>query len=106
MEKDQDLQRFFDELKVKDRELEIPTFEGLPKPKSNMTPLWLTVGIAASLFLFAPLIWPEEEIIEAPADVLIITLEENENHEQQFTIQQTTYLDIWESPTSSLLTEY
>lgn len=106
MEKDQDLQRFFDELKVKDRELEIPEFEGLPKPKSNMTPLWLTVGIAASLLLFAPLIWPEEEIIEAPTDVLIITLEEDENQEQQFTIQQTTYLDTWESPTSFLLTEY
>lgn len=106
MEKDQDLQRFFDELKVKDRELEIPAFEGLPKPKSNMTPLWLSIGIAASLLLFAPLIWPKEEIIEAPSEVLIITLEENENHEQQFTIQQTTYLDTWESPTASLLTEY
>ncbi|MFC3879462.1 hypothetical protein ACFOSV_04720 [Algoriphagus namhaensis] len=106
MKQDQDIQRFFDELKAKDQQLAIPEFQGLPKPKVNMTPLWLTIGIAASLFLFAPLIWPEEEQIEVPRDVLIITLEENENDEQQFTIQQTTYLDIWESPTSALLTEY
>lgn len=106
MEKDQDIQQFFDELKVKDQQLEIPEFQGLPKPKGNMTPLWLTIGIAASLLLFAPLIWPEEDEVMTPTDVVIITLEENEQHEQQFTIQQTTYLDTWESPTSSLLTEY
>lgn len=106
MENDQEIKKFFKEWKAKDESLHIPEFEGLPKPKSNSTPLWITIGIAASLLLFAPLIWPEEENIEVPSDVLIITLEENENHEQQFTIQQTTYLDTWESPTSSLLTDY
>ena len=106
MTQDQDILQFFNELKAKDQQLEIPEFQRFPKPKVNMTPLWLTIGIAASLFLFAPLIWPQEDSVEVPRDVLIITLEENENDEQQFTIQQTTYLDIWESPTSALLTEY
>ncbi|MDN3205278.1 hypothetical protein [Algoriphagus sediminis] len=106
MKEDQEIQQFFDELRVKDQSIDIPEFQGLPKPKANMTPLWLTVGIAASLFLFAPLIWPEEERIEAPAEVLIISLEETPDNEQQFIIEQTTYLDTWESPTASLLTEY
>jgi len=106
MENDQEIKQFFKEWKAKDENLHIPEFEGFPKPKSNSTPLWVSIGIAASLLLFAPLIWPEQDLIEAPSEVVIISLEENENHEQQFSIQQSTYLDTWESPTSSLLTEY
>ena len=29
-----------------------------------------------------------------------------ENNEQEFTIEEKAYLDVWESPTSSLLTDY
>ncbi len=106
MEKDKELELFFDELRVKDQSIDIPEFEGLPKPKANMTPLWLTMGIAASLFLFAPLIWPEPVVAEAPTEVIIISLEETDNQEQLFTIEETTYMDTWESPTSALLTSY
>ncbi len=106
MEKDPELQLFFDELKVKDQLLEIPEFEGKPKPKSNMTPVWLSLGIAASLFLFAPMIWPEPVVVDAPTEVLIISLEETEDNQQLFTIEETTYMDTWESPTSALLTSY
>jgi hypothetical protein len=33
-------------------------------------------------------------------------LEEGPNQELQFHIQETTEMDIWESPTASLLTEF
>jgi hypothetical protein len=39
-------------------------------------------------------------------DLIIITIEEGQNNELQFKIERTTELESWESPTSSLLTEF
>lgn len=103
---DQELQGFFDALKAEDRNLSIPEFPSVPKQKSISW--WIPMGIAASLvagfFLFG-----EKESDQTPApigEVIIITLEEGPNQELQFNIEETTEMDIWESPTASLLTEF
>jgi hypothetical protein len=44
--------------------------------------------------------------LNPPAEVIIISLEKDENNNQQILIEEKTYLETWESPTSSLLTEY
>jgi hypothetical protein len=105
MEDNAELKRFFENMKEKDQELNIPPF---PRYKTRKLNFWIPTGIAASLALLGLImIKPEPQSIpEAPKEVLIITLQENENQEQEFTIEETTYLDIWESPTASLLTEY
>jgi hypothetical protein len=105
MKDNAELKRFFENMKEKDQELTIPPFPSYKTKKFNF---WLPTGIAASLALLGLImIKPEPQpLSEAPKEVLIITLQENENNEQEFIIKETTYLDIWESPTSSLLTEY
>ncbi|WP_075349207.1 hypothetical protein [Algoriphagus marinus] len=103
MENDDLIKSFFEDMRTKDQNLEIPAF---PKPKTRSINWIIPVGIAASLFLAGFLFFEKEPEAEAPAEVIIITLEEGPNQEQQFKIQESTYLDTWESGTSSLLTEF
>ena len=100
---DQELQDFFAEMKAKDQTMELPVFF-----KVNKTRIWqlIPIGIAASLAL-GFMFWQQEETIQnPPAEVIIITLEKDENNKQQILIEEKTYLETWESPTASLLTEY
>lgn len=64
------------------------------------------MGIAASLLLGIFLFPKQESSPKAPVDVIIITLQQGENQEQQILIEEKTFLETWESPTSSLLAEY
>jgi hypothetical protein len=103
MENDELIKSFFEEMRKEDQNLEIPVF---PKPKTRSINWLIPVGIAASLFLAGFLFFEKEPLTNAPAEVIIITLEEGPNQEMQFSIEHTTEMEIWESPTSSLLTEY
>ncbi|PZX59742.1 hypothetical protein LV84_00951 [Algoriphagus ratkowskyi] len=103
MENNEHLERFFEQMKNQDEQLEIPTF---PSVHTRKFGFWIPAGIAASMGLaFLFLQEPTTVEITSP-EVVIITLQEDENQNQHFTIEETTFLDTWESPTSSLLTEY
>ncbi|MFT4855437.1 MAG: hypothetical protein ACI9UV_002662 [Algoriphagus sp.] len=103
MENDELIKSFFEDMRKEDLNLEIPAF---PKSKTRSINWLIPVGIAASLFLAGFLFYEKEPEMKAPAEVIIITLEQGPNQEQQFKIQETTVMDIWESPTASLLTEF
>lgn len=101
---EEEFRGFFQELKKKDEHLVVPPFPEIEKKGSRNW--WIPVGIAASLAL-GFFLWPGEEASpEPPAEVIIITLQEDENREQQILIEEKTYLDTWESPTESLLANY
>ncbi len=103
MENDELIESFFEEMKANDQNLEIPPFPEKQPKKIN----WIIpIGIAASLLLAGFLFYEKAPEPEVPAEVIIITLEEGPNQEQQFKITESTYLDTWESSTSSLLTEF
>jgi hypothetical protein len=104
IDKDPELNPFFQSLKEKDQAIPTPEFPEVVKPQSISW--WIPLGIAASLAL-GFFLWPrEEQTPEAPPEVIIITLQENENEEQQILIEEKTHLETWESPTESLLAEY
>ncbi|WP_187176604.1 hypothetical protein [Algoriphagus sp. AK58] len=104
IDKDPELHAFFKSLKEKDQAIPTPEFPEMTKQQSFSW--WIPLGIAASLAL-GFFLWPSEEPAPAPpTEVIIITLQEDENQEQQIVIEEKTYLDIWESPTESLLAEY
>ncbi len=99
----QNLQNFFREMKAKDSTIEVPQFPKIRKSKSwGLIPL----GIAATLAFLAWFYMGNEPIPTLNKDVIIITLEEGQDNELQFKIESTTELESWESPTSSLLTEF
>lgn len=103
-EKDKEIQDFFNQIKEKDREIPVPAFP--EHPKSNSINWWIPFGIAASLAL-GFFLWPQNKRdLNPPAEVIIITLENDKNNNQQILIEEKTYLETWESPTASLLTEY
>lgn len=103
-DKDTELKAFFQGMKEKD--LEIPTPDFPEVAKARTINWWIPMGIAASLMI-GFLLLPQEEIIsEPPAEVIIITLQQNENQEPEILIEEKTFLETWESPTSSLLAEY
>ena len=103
-ESDREIQSFFDQLKEKDLKIDIPVFPESTKPSGINW--WIPFGIAASLAL-GYFLWPQQkQDFNPPAEVIIITLEKDENDNQQILIEEKTYLETWESPTSSLLTEY
>tara|TARA_R110002020_G_scaffold87755_3_gene216028 strand:- start:150 stop:461 length:312 start_codon:yes stop_codon:yes gene_type:complete len=103
MENNEQLEGFFDQMKKQDEHLEIPAF---PEVKTRKFGLWIPAGIAASMIFALLFIQKPEPVESAPSDVVIITLHEDENQNQHFTIEEKTFLDTWESPTASLLTEY
>jgi hypothetical protein len=103
-DKDTELKAYFDQLKEKDQNLTIPDFPEVVKARSINW--WIPIGIAASLMLGFLLLPKEEMIAKPPAEVIVITLQQGENQKQQILIEEKTYLETWESPTSSLLTEY
>ncbi len=105
-EADQELHGFFQAMKEKDQSIPVPEFPEIKKSKTINW--WIPVGIAASLAVGFFLLG-EKEPPAPPApigEVVIITLEEGPNQEMQFNIEHTNEMDIWESPTASLLTEY
>ncbi len=104
-EEEQDIQGFFHAMIEKDLEIPVPDF---PKFKKTRTiNWWIPTGIAASLALGFFLFGEKETAVTPPiGDIVIITLEEGPNQEMQFNIEHTNEMDIWESPTASLLTEY
>lgn len=100
---DQELEMFFAELKHQDSEIAVPAYK-----KRTPSRIWklLPLGIAASVLL-GFWIWNHGEN-ETPLyqDLIIISLVEDENQEQRFVIEQTSTMDVWESPTASLLDTY
>ncbi|WP_114751987.1 hypothetical protein [Pleomorphovibrio marinus] len=100
---DQDLQNFFSELRAEDSVIVAPQFPKIRKSKS-----WrlIPIGIAASLALLAWFFSGDKAIQTLDHDVIIITLEAGQNNELQFKIESTTELESWDSPTSSLLTDF
>ncbi|OOG69437.1 hypothetical protein [Algoriphagus sp. A40] len=105
-EEDQEIQAFFQAMIEKDLEIQEPDFPEFKKSKSINW--WIPMGIAASMvtgfFLFG-----EKETPAPPTpidEVVIITLEQGPDQEMQFSIEHTNEMDMWESPTASLLTEY
>lgn len=105
-EEDQDLRGFFDAMIEKDLEIPVTDFPEFKNTKS--VNWWIPVGIAASLAVGFFLL-SEKEPPAPPApigEVVIITLEEGPDQEMLFNIEHTNEMDIWESPTASLLTEY
>ncbi|WP_338222801.1 hypothetical protein [Algoriphagus confluentis] len=103
IKKDPELKTFFQELRKQDEQLVIPPFPELEK--KNRILWWIPAGIAATLLLGAFFLGGEKTD-PIPPEVLIITLEEGPDQELQFHIQETNEMDLWESPTASLLTEY
>ena len=103
MENNEQLERFFEQMKKQDGELNIPPF---PEYKTKRMNLWIPAGIAASLTLAGLIMHEPQPLPDAPNEVLIITLQEGENNKQEFIIEEKAYLDVWESPTASLLTDY
>lgn len=100
---DKELEGFFIEMREKDRNIPVPPF---PKKKKQRSWYLIPIGIAASLALGFLLLPHEDQVPSPPTEVIIITMEEDENNNQQIRIEEKTYLETWESPTNSLLTEY
>lgn len=103
MKNDELIESFFEDMRNADQNLEVPAF---PETKTRKINWVIPVGVAASLMLAGFLFFEKEPESKSPAEVIIITLEQGPNQTQQFSIKESTYLDTWESSTSSLLTEF
>ncbi len=104
IDKDPELNAFFQALKEKDQAIPTPEFPVQPQIRSLAW--WIPLGIAASLALGFFLWTGEKAAPEPPAEVIVITLQEDEHQKQQILIEEKTHLETWESPTESLLAEY
>lgn len=102
MEDNEQIHRFFAQMKKRDEQLEIPAF---PAVKTRKLSIWIPAGIAAAVFAILFMRGPTPVEHAAP-EVVIITLHADENQNQHFIIEESTFLETWESPTSSLLTDY
>jgi hypothetical protein len=104
-EEDRELRSFFQSIKQKDERIAVPEFPEIKKTRSINW--WIPAGIAASLTV-GFILTQEKEPTAAPPirEVVIFTLEEGPDQELQFNIEHTNEMDIWESPTATLLTEY
>lgn len=100
---DKELEWFFMKMKEKDREIPVPKFPEKKKPRS-----WylIPIGIAASLSLVLLFSKNEDQVPNPPIEVIIITLENDADSNQQILIEEKTFLETWEPPTASLLFEY
>ncbi|MCH7413510.1 hypothetical protein MM213_08445 [Belliella sp. R4-6] len=100
---DKELEMFFSELRNENNKLTIPEYP--KKPSSNFRKL-IPIGIAASLLL-GIFVWNQtKEETPLYQDLIIISLIEGEDNEQRFVIEQASSMDVWESPTASLLNEF
>ncbi|MBD3629306.1 hypothetical protein [Cyclobacterium sp.] len=102
--KDPVLEDFFAAYKRHDGHLPIPEFP--KRHKKTKKRVLAILGIAASLAVGVFYFQKGEEEISLERDVLVISLEKNENQDPTIVVTATTSMDIWESPTSSLLTEF
>lgn len=104
IDKDPEIHASFQSLKEKDQYIPIPDFPELVHSPSISW--WIPLGTAASLVL-GFFLWPSEEPSpKPPAEVIIITLQKDENQEQQIVIEEKTFLETWTPPTESLMAEY
>lgn len=103
-ESTKDIQAFFDQMKEKDQNLTIPDFPEVVKTRSLNW--WIPLGIAASLLLGFFLLEEKDSALPPIGEVVVITLEKGPDQKMHFNIDHTNEMDIWESPTASLLTEY
>ncbi|KEO71766.1 hypothetical protein [Anditalea andensis] len=97
------LDGFFAEMKEKDKGLTIPAF--LPHKKASNWKL-IPIGIAATLLLVIWSRYEEEPVYDLDHDVVIISLDKQPGEEMYIGIQTASSLDIWEAPSTSLLTEF
>lgn len=102
---DSDLHEFFSGMRRADEAL-VPPAIGIRR-KSRRTLFLLPIAVAAS-WLLAWLLWPVKEstLDHYPNELIVITLKEFDNAQQRITIEEKTYLDIWESPTETLLVDF
>lgn len=102
--KDPVLDKFFSAYKRHDRHLPVPDY---PEPRKKIKKRTLAfLGIAASLIIGLFYLEKGKEEISLDRDVLIISLEKNGNQDPTIIVTTTTSMDMWKSPTSSLLTEF
>ncbi|WP_375583988.1 hypothetical protein [Cyclobacterium xiamenense] len=98
------LEDFFASYKRQEQQLPIPEF---PEPRKGIKKSKLAIlGIAASILIGFFYIENSREEITLVQDVLVISLEKNEEQDPIIVVTTTTSMDIWESPTASLLTEF
>ncbi|WP_297336545.1 hypothetical protein [Algoriphagus sp.] len=102
MANDELIRDFFLKMKAGDQRIPTPEF---PEVKTGGFNWWIPLGIAATLLLGGFFLM-NEPVPEPPADLIIISLQENENQEQQLIIEEKAFIDTWESTTSSLLTDF
>lgn len=103
---DGELKRFFSEWKKKDEDLTIPPFEFKKNKPSFKLWRWLPIGVAAAALIGFFMHRPSSLDTGLEKDLIIIQLIENSNQEQQFVIETTSSIDVWEAPSTSLLTEF
>ncbi|GHB38927.1 hypothetical protein [Mongoliitalea lutea] len=102
---DDELKRFFSEWKKKDEDLVIPHIDICQQHRLNPWKLF-PFGMAAVLVIGFFLLKPSTMETGLEKDLIIIQLIEHANQEQEFIIETTSTLDVWEAPSSSLLTEF
>ncbi|MGY6523682.1 MAG: hypothetical protein ACXIUD_18270 [Mongoliitalea sp.] len=102
---DEELRRFFLEWKEKDEQLPIPPVE-FKKQATFKLWKWLPIGVAAAGLIGFFLLKPSSVETGLEKDLIIIQLIEHANQEQEIIIETSSSLDVWEAPSSSLLTEF
>lgn len=102
---DEELKRFFSDWKNKDEDLVIPHIDIGQQRRLNPWKLF-PFGMAAALVIGFFLLKPSSDDSDLEKDLIIIQLIEHADQEQEFIIETTSSLDVWEAPSSSLLTEF
>lgn len=102
---ERELELLFSKWKEKDSKLDIPDFEFKKKNPFRIWG-WVPIGVAAAVLLGFWMKHPKENDFTLESDMVIITLIEDENQKQRFVIETKSSLDVWEAPSSSLLTEF
>jgi hypothetical protein len=103
-ESEKELLIFFQAMKEKDGEIPTPDFPEVAEARTINW--WIPMGIAATLLIGFILLEEKDHSSPPIGDVVIITLEKGTDQKMHFNIDHTNEMDIWESPTASLLTEY
>lgn len=97
------IEEFFQEMKEQDMELEIPLS---PRPQHPKKYNWLPLSVAASvlLFLVSYFIYSVESFEEKYA--ITIRFENNEGSKTESLVNNKASIDMWESPTQSLIEDF